>query len=1079
MHIQGVRAEHPERDRQKDDLDHLPLKVRGKMLLSPGTPCSSSNASSEASNSNRSNPEFAKLSSLEWPDFPRGVKFDPSDEELLSHLLAEVGKGEAKRHPLISKFIISLNEDHGFGIIHPQFLPGIKKDGSMSYFFHPISEMHKPRQIERQKKYKNSFEVLWHTICRTKTLLQDGIHQGSKDVMAFYARPANGGKFEVTNWVMHQYHIISDGVEEDLVVSKIFYQIPSKRDEQDTLAYFMEDSVAELAGVRASPFVGHNNPVEILHAQSILFKGSSQVVDHDRGDENAGDLGCPSFFNSQKSPTSVFEKAAINSEQHMGGALASDDLTLRQLESTCEVTDKDNMCDKVEINCKKKNLTEKKNDGFPMILCDHDSSINRSIFEGVKDDTCFADEEPIRSEDSCGGVGSEQDVQKIVVDPKNKHQYEVEISNFRSCGGHISGETLDTGSKLSGEAEILLVSATSTEHRIVLESASNFSTVLGLPVGNVKSEPSEGIGTENISEKVTNKKDSVLPAILPVNIKAEPSEELETYNATKENTEKLSSPSLVVHPTKSSKVNPREILIPQYCTSKEGKSISKKTCVPEETLTTMISDLDELLSATTGQIDQHPEVDANLSDGFLFSSENLYRAVGSQPLDQPSNTRVNFLAGDNQGHAVLFRNLLKEPKSILSTCNQIHSDNIRGNYIMKTENNNELPDDFDPDVLDHIPLRNRLHSLVSEGCVLFNLDERILEKVHPQTSDCSSVSSVIGKASLFSIRRKRKNAAMNLVENALERYAPEDRVQFDSGYIPGNASTSDCCSVGSVNDKTSLFSIKRKRKKTATDSLEKALEEDAPGLLQVLLDRGIAVEEIKLYGDAEENDLLGSSLEEDSFQELETVMAKLFSERLSPLRFSVDRPMKGSRAVYCLACLLSLIEQARYLQFRTIDVEWGWCRDLHSFIFIFRPHNRIVLERPEYGYATYFFELVGSLAIDWQIKRLVTAMKLTNCSRVTLLENKPLLVGEDLTEGEGRVLQAYGWTPNTGLGTMLNYCDRVVHDRRNEMFVSDWRAKIGRLLMSGYDCGRMVVPNVPKKASEYLTSQKTEIKLEF
>lgn len=50
------------------------------------------------------------------------------------------------------------------------------------------------------------------------------------------------------------------------------------------------------------------------------------------------------------------------------------------------------------------------------------------------------------------------------------------------------------------------------------------------------------------------------------------------------------------------------------------------------------------------------------------------------------------------------------------------------------------------------------------------------------------------------------------------------------------------------------------------------------------------------------------------------------------------------------------------------------------------------MERPEYGYATYFFELVDSLPINWQIKRLVISMKLTSCSRISLLENTPLLV---------------------------------------------------------------------------------------
>lgn len=51
-----------------------------------------------------------------------------------------------------------------------------------------------------------------------------------------------------------------------------------------------------------------------------------------------------------------------------------------------------------------------------------------------------------------------------------------------------------------------------------------------------------------------------------------------------------------------------------------------------------------------------------------------------------------------------------------------------------------------------------------------------------------------------------------------------------------------------------------------------------------------------------------------------------------------------------------------------------------------------MLERPEYGYATYFFELMDSFPINWQIRRLVTAMKLTSCSRVNLIENRMLMV---------------------------------------------------------------------------------------
>ncbi|MBA0640388.1 hypothetical protein Goklo_023331, partial [Gossypium klotzschianum] len=184
----------------------------------------------------------------------------------------------------------------------------------------------------------------------------------------------------------------------------------------------------------------------------------------------------------------------------------------------------------------------------------------------------------------------------------------------------------------------------------------------------------------------------------------------------------------------------------------------------------------------------------------------------------------------------------------------------------------------------------------------------------------------------------------------------------------------------------------------------------------VLRDQGVSVDEIKLYGESENYDALDESFNEDSFSELEAVMTK----------------------------------------FRRWPVEWGWCRDLQSFIFVFKRHHRIVLERPEYGYATYFFELLDSLPVGWQVMRLVTAMKLTRCGRITLIENKPLSVGEDLSEGEAKVLMQYGWVPNTGLGTMLNYCDRVVHDRKNESDSSEWRSKIGKLLVDAYNGGTIV-----------------------
>ncbi|KAL7609226.1 hypothetical protein Lser_V15G12016 [Lactuca serriola] len=256
----------------------------------------------------------------------------------------------------------------------------------------------------------------------------------------------------------------------------------------------------------------------------------------------------------------------------------------------------------------------------------------------------------------------------------------------------------------------------------------------------------------------------------------------------------------------------------------------------------------------------------------------------------------------------------------------------------------------------------------------------------------------------------------------------------------------------------------RKRRKTATDSIEKALEEDAPGLLQVLIEKGVLVDEIKLYGENEDDEALDI---EESFSELEDVIEKLFSQRQSFLKFGPIRCGKGEKASYCLACLISLVEQARYLRVRKWPVEWGWCRDLQSFIFVFKRHNRIVLERPEYGYATYFFELVDTLPVNWQIKRLVTTMKLTSCSRITLIENRPLIVGKDLSEGEARVLMEYGWIADSGLGTMLNYRDRVVHDRKNESESSEWKSKIGKLLTDGYNGGIIVPNDIPKKLMDF------------
>lgn len=60
----------------------------------------------------------------EWPGLPKGVKFDPSDQEIIWHLLAKVGVGNSKPHPFVDEFITTLEVDDGICYTHPQNLPG-------------------------------------------------------------------------------------------------------------------------------------------------------------------------------------------------------------------------------------------------------------------------------------------------------------------------------------------------------------------------------------------------------------------------------------------------------------------------------------------------------------------------------------------------------------------------------------------------------------------------------------------------------------------------------------------------------------------------------------------------------------------------------------------------------------------------------------------------------------------------------------------------------------------------------------------------------------------------------------------
>ncbi|KAH9295114.1 hypothetical protein KI387_038702, partial [Taxus chinensis] len=177
-----------------------------------------------------------------WPGLPAGVKFDPSDQELLGHLAAKVGMEIIKPNPFIDEFIPTLQGDDGICYTHPENLPGVKQDGSVCHFFHRTANAYLRGNRKRRKincgDNQNGVEasshktgkVRWHKTGKTRSVIENGIQRGWKKIMVLYMNNGKGGKDEKTNWVMHQYHLGTEEDEKDseFVVSKIFYQQQSK-----------------------------------------------------------------------------------------------------------------------------------------------------------------------------------------------------------------------------------------------------------------------------------------------------------------------------------------------------------------------------------------------------------------------------------------------------------------------------------------------------------------------------------------------------------------------------------------------------------------------------------------------------------------------------------------------------------------------------------------------------------------------------------------------------------------------------------------------------------------------------------
>ncbi|KAK7358411.1 hypothetical protein VNO77_00338 [Canavalia gladiata] len=166
----------------------------------------------------------------DWLGLPAGVKFDPTDQELIEHLEAKVEAKNMKSHPLIDEFIPTIEGEDGICYTHPEKLPGVRRDGLSRHFFHRPSKAYttgtrKRRKIQNECDLQGG-ETRWHKTGKTRPVMVNGKQKGCKKILVLYTNFGKNRKPEKTNWVMHQYHLgqHEEEKEGELVVSKIFYQ---------------------------------------------------------------------------------------------------------------------------------------------------------------------------------------------------------------------------------------------------------------------------------------------------------------------------------------------------------------------------------------------------------------------------------------------------------------------------------------------------------------------------------------------------------------------------------------------------------------------------------------------------------------------------------------------------------------------------------------------------------------------------------------------------------------------------------------------------------------------------------------
>ncbi|XP_047079736.1 SUPPRESSOR OF GAMMA RESPONSE 1-like [Lolium rigidum] len=220
---------------------------------------------------------------VQWPGLPAGVKFDPSDLELLEHLEHKLGVGDSKPHMFIDEFIPTVENDEGICYSHPENLPGTKKDGSSAHFFHRVSNAYacgqrKRRRIIHVDQTTSDEHVRWHKTGKSKPVKHNGVTKGWKKILVLYKSPQRGAKPDKADWVMHQYHLGPEENEEvgDFVVSKILYQVKTKQVDKSETSNEESDAFATSVCPKTpktktpQPCRLNNSPSEIGQNDTIL-----------------------------------------------------------------------------------------------------------------------------------------------------------------------------------------------------------------------------------------------------------------------------------------------------------------------------------------------------------------------------------------------------------------------------------------------------------------------------------------------------------------------------------------------------------------------------------------------------------------------------------------------------------------------------------------------------------------------------------------------------------------------------------------------------------------------------------------